>query len=208
MTSWNVSDWSYAAEGGKHAIFRYSPSSSTSATVDNDEFYGHVLRIAKSGLVSATSNLVNQAESTSTSTRHQVPNDCKSSSQTFQKNIIQPLIGRQYIDIGHTVHLPISFCSQLYQQTISSGLIPNARLSSWQKKKNCNGSVCNEKGIAALLLRDHTSHLSSPPPISAASQLQTKSTSSKTFSIEIKPKAGYITTSPLVLPWLMYKMHT
>jgi len=78
-------------------------------------------------------------------------------------------------------------------------LIPNARLSSWQKKKNCNGSVCNEKGIAALLLRDYTSYLS-PPPISAASQLQTKPTSSKMFSIEIKPKAGYITTSPLVLP--------
>ena len=199
MTSWNVSDWSYTAEGGKHAIFRYSPSPASSATADNDnEFHGHVLRIAKSDLVSSTfTYLLNQAESMSTSTPYQVPNDCKSSSQTFQKNIIQPLIGRQYIDIGHTVHLSISFCSQLYQQTISSGLIPDARLSTWQKK-NC-GSVCTEKSIVAVLLRDYTSYLS-PPPISAASQLQTKSTtSSKIFSIEIKPKAGYITTSPLVL---------
>jgi len=195
MTSWDVSDWSYTAEGGKHAIFRYSPSSTTLAT-DNNEFHGHVLRIAKSGLVSSFH--VNEEESTSTSTPYQIPNDCKSSSQTFQKNIIQPLIGCQYIDIGHTVHLPTSFCSQLYQQTISSGLIPNARLSSWQKK-NCNGSVCNEKGIAALLLRDYTSYLSPPPP-SASHQLQTKPSTSKMFSVEIKPKAGYITTSPLVLP--------
>jgi len=195
MTSWDVSDWSYTAEGGKHAIFRYSPSSTTLAT-DNNEFHGHVLRIAKSGLVSSFH--VNEEESTSTSTPYQIPNDCKSSSQTFQKNIIQPLIGCQYIDIGHTVHLPTSFCSQLYQQTISSGLIPNARLSSWQKK-NCNGSVCNEKGIAALLLRDYTSYLSPPSP-SASQQLQSKSSSSKMFSVEIKPKAGFITTSPLVLP--------
>ena len=189
-------DWSYTVEGGKHAIFRYSPSSATSAAVDNnDEFYGHVLRIAKSDLVSLAFHS-NEAESTSTP--YQVPNDCKSSaSQTFQ-NIIQPLIGHQYIDLGHTVHLPISFCSQLYQQTISSGLIPDARLSSWQKKI-CNGSVCSEKGIAAVLLRDYTSHLSPPPP-STSQQLQTKSTSSKIFSVEIKPKAGYITTSPLVLP--------
>ena len=196
MTSWNVSDWSYTAEGGKHAIFRYSPSSTTLAT--DNKFCGHVLRIAKSDLV-ATFHIVNQAESTSTSTPYQVPNK-STTSQLFQKNIIQPLIGRQYIDLGHTVHLPISFCSQLYQQTISSGLIPYARLSSWQKK-NCNGSVCNEKGIAALLLRDYTTYLLSPPPSSAASQLQSKSsTSSKMFSVEIKPKAGYITTSPLVLP--------
>jgi len=197
MTSWNVSDWLYTAEGGKHAIFQYSPSSTTT-TSSNNEFHGHVLRIAKSDLLSAFN--INQAESTSTP--YQVPNDCKSSSQTFQKNIIQPLIGHQYIDIGHTVHLPISFCSQLYQQTISSGLIPNARLSSWQKKKNCNGSGCisdsTEKLIAALLLRDYTSYLSPLSP-SVARQLQTKSTSSKTFSVEIKPKAGYITTSPLVL---------
>ena len=117
MTLWNVSDWSYTAEGGKHAIFRYLSSSDTLAATNSNEFYGHVLRIAKSDLVSAFHD-VNEAESTSTS--YQVANDCieSSASQTFQKNIIQPLIGRQYIDIGHTVQLPISFCSQLYQQTI------------------------------------------------------------------------------------------
>ena len=87
MTSWNVSDWSYTAEGGKHAIFQYSPSSTSAAITDNDEFYGHVLRIAKSDLV-ATFHIVNQAESTSPSTSYQVLNDCKSTaSQLFQKNI-------------------------------------------------------------------------------------------------------------------------
>jgi len=198
MTSWNVSDWSYTAEGGKHAIFQYSPSSTSAAITDNNEFYGHVLRIAKSDLVSAFHIIFNEAESTSTSPCNYPANKDASTtaSQLFQKNIIQPLIGHQYIDIGHTVHLPISFCSQLYQQTISSGLIPNARLSSWQKKSSDNGY--SKKGIAALLLRDYTSHLS-PPPSSASQQLQNKSSSSKMFSVEIKPKAGYITTSPLVL---------
>ena len=202
MASWKVSDWSYTAEGGKHAIFRYSPSSTTttSSTFNNIEFYGHVLRIAKSDLVSAY-YLVNQAESTSASTPYQVPNNCKSSpQQTFQKNIIQPLIGRQYIDLGDTVHLPISFCSQLYQYTISSGLISDARLSSWQKNDCDSGCISTEKVIAALLLRDYTSYLSSPLPPSASQQLQTKPSTSKMFSVEIKPKAGYITTSPLVLP--------
>ena len=197
MTSWNVSDWSYTAEGGKHAIFRYSPSSTALAT--DNKFHGHVLRIAKSDLVSSFH--VNEEESTSTSPCNYPANKDASTtaSQTFQKNIIQPLIGHQYIDIGHTVHLPISFCSQLYQQTISSGLIPNARLSSWQKKKN-RDSVCVsdsiEQDIAALLLRDYTTYLS--PPLTC--QLQTKPSSSKIFSVEIKPKAGYITTSSLVLP--------
>ena len=78
--TWKVSDWSYTAEGGKHAIFRYSPSSTTTtlATTDNNKFHGHVLRIAKSDLASAF-HVINEEESTSTSTPYQVPNDCKSS---------------------------------------------------------------------------------------------------------------------------------
>ena len=98
MTSWNVSDWLYTAEGGKHAIFRYSPSATTTLATDNDnEFYGHVLRIAKSDLVSSAFYLLNQAESTSTSTPYQEPNDSKSSTQTFQKNIIHKSVSQNLL---------------------------------------------------------------------------------------------------------------
>jgi len=192
---WNPTDWSYAAEGGKHAIFRYSG-------IDCD-FFGHVLRIAKSDLACASSE--NDGGESASSLRTckviEFMEESASPSQTFHRRVVQPLIGHCYLDLARLIRLPAACCAHLYHSTLASGLIPPSRLPSWK----IGNTKDSREGVKATLLRDHT-HLSRHPrllslPASISDNYNIIDSRSITvLSVEIKPKAGYITASPLVLP--------
>mmetsp|Transcript_21414 Transcript_21414/g.46513 ORF Transcript_21414/g.46513 Transcript_21414/m.46513 type:complete len:574 (+) Transcript_21414:2-1723(+) len=196
--SWNSNDWSYIAEGGKHAIFRYSG-------IDCN-FSGHVLRIAKSDLARASSFHAENdgrksasSSSTSSRTSNVIESMEESTTQTFQRKIVQPLLGHCYLDLARLVRLPASCCAQLHHRTLVSNSIPPSRLPSWKHDDTKDGAVepISHEWVMAALLHDHT-HLSRHPlsPISN-NIIDDKPT---VLSVEIKPKAGYITSSPLVLP--------
>ncbi|KAL7550529.1 hypothetical protein ACHAWF_013746 [Thalassiosira exigua] len=185
--SWHPYEWSYAAEGGKHAIFRYSGS--------DCNFSGHVLRFVKRDLVKISSSVGRRNDATSSASTCKVVEmmeETPSPSQTFQRNIMQPILG-SYLDLARVVWLPASYCELLHDGAVASGSIPPSRLASWKidsKERGEMDSICSD-GVRATLLRDHTQL----PPHPSLLPL-----TSTVVSVEIKPKAGYITASPLVLP--------
>ena len=191
-------EWSYIAEGGKHAIFRYSGT--------NCSFYFHVLRVVKSDLamVASTFRSESQGGTSADASPTIFPSaaTCKiieymheSASQKFQRKIVQPLLGNCYIDFAREISLPASYCSLLYHRALDSGLIPPSRLPSWQMdfmgESDASVHSSFHGGVRVSLLRDHK-QLRHHPRLHAAN--------TTVISVEIKPKAGYITSSPLVLP--------
>lgn len=199
LESTEATDWLYHAEGGKHAIFRYRPSAA-----ENDSVAGHfVLRIPKHDLAFAYAVYGNaSADDAAIATDHGMPtvSDQETKSFLFQRDVVQPLLGRCYLDLPRSVMLPPMVCVQLYHQAIASGNIPPSRLQSWQmksskQKRTPNNSLLFNEGIKATLLRDYTTlikHPRFPDQQNRAKQ--------QVISVEIKPKAGYITSSPLVSP--------
>lgn len=175
-----TTDWVYFSEGGKHAIFTHQD---------------HVLRVEKSPLVRAAHAALDQPPLTRNNQYDLLEDtDAPSSSVRFRELIIEPNLGDCYVDVPREVFLPAEFCSKLYDDALSSGNIPPSRLTSWQAKENINSDNIIQSGVNATLLRNHTRLKGQllngtkrvPGPV--------------TLSVEIKPKAGYLTNSPLVLP--------
>ena len=205
--TWKPDDWKYAIEGGKHALFRYVGHDS--------DFCGHVIRIAKVDLASASyfhDKTDSRESAPHVRTSCQLIENAEESafpSQKFHREVVQPLLGPCYLDLARVLRLSADCCSRLYQGTLASGLIPSSRLPSWECI-NPNGST---KFANATLLPDYT-HISHQPCI--RSPLSPSSTSNvhlihdkpgTVLSVEIKPKAGYVTSSPLVLPSHRCKYH-
>ena len=78
---------------------------------------------------------------------------------------------RKYLDVPHKVHLDASFLEGLKRQAMESNRIPPSRRPDWggQSHSIVSEMIPNYRGFAA-----------------------------DTISIEIKPKAGYLATSPIV----------
>ncbi len=204
MEQWQPTEWVYHAEGGKHAIFRFKSSASEGSNCFAQEHItSHLLRISKLYLalahaVSGNASADDNADA-DIATNPEVPNNTSNQeikSFLFQRNIIQPLLGRCYLDLPGSIVLPLLFCAQLYRQAMASGNIPPSRLQSWRidRSENANSSnnLAIKEGIKATLLRDHTTLIQHPRFLNQPKQ--------NVISVEIKPKAGYITSSPLVSP--------
>lgn len=188
---WRPSDWLYHAEGGKHVIFRHTKAPAIDRHAAGDHFVGRVLRVSKRDLALAYKAFGGASTDAAAAVScFDKPNEVDD--DTFQRSVVWPLLGQSYLDLPQQITLPSKFCAQLYQLAFSSGNIPSSRLSSWSiddgpdiKKmtsKYNNFSV----GMNATLLRDYTTLM--------------RHSSKNAISVEIKPKAGYITTSPLVSP--------
>lgn len=204
MNQWSPSDWLYHAEGGKHALFRYNEPSVAEENSSNlaEHFVGHVLRIPKVDLTFAYAVVGNASanDNAAVATDQWMPTALEQETQSFlfHRNVIQPLLGGCYLDLPHSVVLPPVFCGQLYQQAIASGNIPPSRLQSWQLKsseKKASKNCALNDGVKAMLLRDYTT-LAKHPRFPHQSPMAKQDV----ISVEIKPKAGYITSSPLVSP--------
>ena len=204
MNQWSSTDWLYHAEGGKHAIYRYRPSAAENSNCfarEHESIAGHVLRIPKHELAVAYAvfGTASADDNVAIVTDYAVSNvsEQETKSFLFQKNVVQPLLGRCYLDLPRSVVLPPLFCAQLYRQAVASGNIPPSRLQSWriessEKKSSPNNYTAMNEGVKATLLRDHTTLIKHTRFLDQPKQ--------NVISVEIKPKAGYITSSPLVSP--------
>jgi len=81
---------------------------------------------------------------------------------------------RKYLDVPHKVHLDASFLEGLKRQAMESNRIPPSRRVDWGVQSQKCYSVVSE------LIPNY------------------RGSAADTISIEIKPKAGYLATSPLV----------
>lgn len=165
-------DWIYFSEGGKHAIFTHEDLA---------------LRIEKCSLAQAAATADHEA-----SKCHVFELQLSPCSGIWTR-IIESVLGNCNVDEAQHVMLPAAFCAQLYKHAISSGYIPSARLKSWHSKEHGSSNDTGEY-VKATILRNYTRlKLRLPDNISRAAD-------PITISVEIKPKAGYLTHSPLVLP--------
>ena len=206
-------DWSYAAEGGKNVIFQYVGGPECCVVRSR-----RVLRVVKSELAAAAATIdIDPANNNAPLAIERAPEsrrrrEKESASRTFQRRIVRPLLGRRYVDLARTVRLPTAAAARLYRRAMTSGSIPPSRLPDWQMGSGANGggSINDDGGggdgvVMASLLRDYK-QLPPPPPRHLNNDENGSGTTTNTtknditMSIEIKPKAGYITTSPLVHP--------
>ena len=178
------SDWVYFSEGGKHAIFAH---------------YRLILRVEKNSLVSAALRTAPRDERLRGIKQHNEryelvhENNTASASTRFRTLIVAPSIGNCYIDTPRTLLLHASFCAELYRSATSSGDIPLSRLSSWQVNGGSANDVEQPRYYKGTLLQNHTRF----KPLRLPSNVR-QVVSPVTISVEIKPKAGYLTNSPLI----------
>jgi len=175
-------DWDYISEGGKHAIYAYNPKESNP---EDNRFQGEILRIEKALFQhdDAASVLIS------------IP--IQSSRTESQMRIMQLLFnqsGKQiYVDPPVEIELHPSFLEGLRQRAIESGRIPHSRRLDWniERCSHKEGTCAKEVSAMASLLPNYRCCKSIHPK---------HGTTTKSISVEIKPKAGYLATSPLVHP--------
>ena len=195
-----ATDWQYAGEGGKHALFSFR------AAADGEKspwFIGRLLRLEKTLLAEAphkedvtTNN--DPADSGSNHLPIHNEDDQKERIKDFRflRQIVKPQL-EQYFDLPDTLPLSWSFLKELREITLNRQPcpIPKSRLKSWTAKDSHERK--NKLPLGALLW-DYRSNLPE-----AGSQMQPGSEETPrccSLSVEIKPKAGYLPVSPLVDP--------
>jgi hypothetical protein len=175
-------DWSYFSEGAKHAIF----------------ICCHLaLRVEKTSLARAAAVFAHlKPRETQQNDQYELTEtvDTSSSHSIFRRFIVEPNLGKCYIDETKSLLLPAAFCSCLYHKAMLCGKIPTSRVASWQSSICANETELQLTYARATLLCNYT-------------QLKTQYKHTRyysdipiTVSVEIKPKAGYVASSPLVHP--------
>ena len=218
--------WNFVAEGGQNACYAFQKSvDATVAAANNsstDLYRNKILRVAKSDIVRGK---VVSGCSSSPSDRQeceQFPLIMPTSEASFEDpnlrcilKVVRPLLGPQYVDIPQRATISNEFAAYLWRVAVISGRIAENRANDWDCSKNeevntiacSNGdqTLFHDKSndrIEAKLLSDYTkisipaACSAYPPPTPAAYPL----TKENFLSVEIKPKAGYISCSPLIDP--------
>jgi hypothetical protein len=184
--------WTYSGEGGKHAIFSYQPNHTT--TEINEEWIGRLLRIDKSAFrqcVGRSAYVNNNSSQSLLLPTTTISNDLDPF-RNMMFTILQP-----YVDLPQTVLLDSAYICSLRDIALASGRIPSRRRSDWLTTDETDPEMnydCSSLH-SALVLLDYR--------LTASGYQQP----AKEFSIcfEIKPKCGYIPSSPLIDETRTYK---
>ena len=185
----NALHWKYLGEGGMHVLFVYDPPRSTIFRTDVvKEWEGKVIRLRKCDLMGSiypqptnySPEYVNRGWHQNEGRAHIISNE-----NWYYERIVGPRL-TPYIDVPEKINVETSFVSNLYQYVIQNDCIPSSRRKDWYNIQYNERILMasTQMMISAVLIDDYRQINSSSPSI----------------SIEIKPKAGYLTTSPLVNP--------
>jgi hypothetical protein len=222
-------DWKYEGEGGKHAIFRYYSSSSSSK-----ELNGCLLRVDKTCLAVAASSLDDSSNNNSMGSffvmeavTQQADHHILSYYSWEQETRVLIMCGinlSPYVDLPRIVRFDATMAHGLWNVAISSGKIPERRQRDWNyppkedppvvaagNDEPCNGrhvrTTTTTTTTTGQLLPDY--RLWQNGVASDSNQCTNKcSTAPVVVSVEIKPKAGYLAISPLVDPQRRAKYQT
>lgn len=185
----NADAWEFTAEGGKHAVFAYNGEDSL--------YRRRVLRMRKSDISTAAA-VVQEKQFERHAPRITAIEEekvfCKNNiAQIQMEKILRPTLGPQYLDAPVSVKISGSFAATLWRKALESGKISASRFASWRATKIDDSTDCTK--IDAVLMVDYTRILPtlSPEPIGNIIDARRS-----TLSIEIKPKAGFISCSPLI----------
>jgi hypothetical protein len=187
---------------------------------------GWLLRLRKIDLLLSARVAMDAHQNIEIEKRHDNPK-CQLYDNRYIQQVIAPALGH-YVDIPYLVEsLSLTgFAYPLYCRTIVSGMIPYARRHDWQLSKCEPAGTCSvdlQQGFTALLVRNYrlgpvkresslwkrvesTIRLPSPTfdgynrAFHSPTSMDTSAYATHIVTVEIKPKAGYRTFSPLVHP--------
>ncbi|CAB9511969.1 inositol 1,3,4,5,6-pentakisphosphate 2-kinase [Seminavis robusta] len=178
-------EWRYAGEGGKHALFSHCSDK------DRSDWNGRLLRLDKKYLRLAAATWKEDGLPGNS----QLTEGSFTTKQTLLQSdlfFLQHIIKRQfdrYLDLPESISLPWKFVKELRDQTLSTQPcpIPEARRKDWlcHHTKKHGQSAAKEGTPIGCLIPDYC---------------RPKQPSMPFISVEIKPKAGYLASSPLVDP--------
>jgi hypothetical protein len=207
MYDLKASDWTYIAEGGKHAVFSYIGDVTPSSDPDDGlgqmsgaQLYGNVLRIVKSYFLSAVAYEEQKKKGVKpvTSGRYK-GNDVMSVGSVsvsdkigYSRRIIQPQLGEAHLDLPELIPVANQFLIDLYNQTLESNVIPQKRLGDWAIPEEPIEDPASYQFIT--MLKDH----SKLPLLPSSGDIDVEELTKKSLSIEIKPKAGFVPCSPFL----------
>ena len=192
----NATDWHYVGEGGEHALFAYRQPvlSSDRNSVESNEsvrWKGRLLRLDKKDIARSSQFAKNNNFVCASSKKPVVVDDTPSDDEDplwFLRHVVAPYFGH-YFDFPGKVELSWSFLSDLKEATLKADPcpIPESRREMWISSSSDDKAPGFAKGWLVYDYRYITNcsneHLDEP-----------------CISVEIKPKAGYLATSPLVHP--------
>ncbi|GKZ01461.1 hypothetical protein MPSEU_001096700 [Mayamaea pseudoterrestris] len=177
LKDWSATDWTYAGEGGKHALFAFQGDMS-------DDRTGFLLRVSKSDLAQSEWIVKCEQETSDKGLDGHGDDNCVK----FIQEMFACKISKHYIDCPRQVLLPWSFLQSLRRQTVfqHANDIPSRRKHDWTMPKpemQMNDFPAHASG---MLVRNY--------------KHWTSIDDGDCIAVEIKPKAGYTAFSPLVDP--------
>ena len=216
-------DWKYVGEGGKHALFSYQPLRDGRK---NDHWIGKLLRLQKKFLalsphvvdvsVSSNADIAIKPMNGNDNSQHEQSREIpyEDDPVKYMRQVVAPHL-LYYVDLPEPLPVTWSFLCDLYHQTWNRApfhhneeiTIPPSRRHGWIVKKDLQNkefTTLKQTTILGLLLPNYRDRpcdasvlLGQPGRDVVTRPLQPDY---KPFSIEIKPKAGYLSFSPLVDP--------
>lgn len=166
--------WFYVGEGGKHALFQCAAVK------------GKLLRIEKS-LLRHAETLPPEYHFGNWGGFGIIEASYHSTTGILQ-SIIAPFLA-PYVDLPQIVGLTWGFLQRLRKETLGANLIPPSRIDDWQPKDE---KVQGNQPTGWLVI-DYRH-------IPRSMEADSNSLDSRKISIELKPKAGYLSWSPLIDP--------
>jgi hypothetical protein len=196
--------WEYLGEGGKHALFFFNHNiEGTIADNSNcDAWMGKLLRVDKIHLRVAeamcrmndttTASIVEAVSEPSFADLSQKIPSCTGGDMTifYIQHVVAPFL-HPFVDIPEVIPLTWSFLKGLQTKALNSGRIPLSRQSDWVANNTDMMDMIAGKLPCGMIVVDYRSILQSIP---------CSSRNYTSYIFELKPKAGYLAFSPLVLP--------
>jgi hypothetical protein len=198
-------DWIYLSEGKVNAVFAYSVSSRCCKT----DYQGYILRIAKRDFMRALSLPEYNDNANDSTVESNVEEDDECNLDYFRAaqdieyiaRLLRPTLGEQYVDLPMVTCLPAFFLQKLHKICLQQGCIPKSRLEKeWEPflggseecLRHIHKDALKPKSFVATIHRNYTLFDYSSLP------LQPRFGTPCSICVEIKPKAGYLSRSPLV----------
>jgi inositol-pentakisphosphate 2-kinase len=204
MMMMEPSQWEYISEGGKHALFGFHPKDKEQQ--NENMFHGKLLRISKNDVRQSYKMMKQYEKQQPEQQNYDSKDDDDSSASSFYiRNIVQPYF-HEFFDLPQTINLEWSFLYDLAKRTLQlqqeqsstasrrrrrRRRIPMSRKKDWiimdDDVIDDSSSWSTIRLPEATLIMDYRTITLSVPSISC-------------INVEIKPKAGYLSISPLVDP--------
>ena len=172
-------EWNYVGEGGKHALFAYSPVNGF-----DEKFVGRLLRLRKKDLARAS-----RFSASDDSTVDEGIESVKDHDPIcYIRQVVHPSMA-PYVDIPESILVSWCFLQQLRRNTILDGSVPISRRADWSL-------LPNEKPYDYAATPIGT-FVTDYRRLSLPSNIFGEMLKKDRISIEIKPKAGYVVSAEL-----------